>query len=144
MNISCKNCQRGAYESTDEIVCANCHKDENLCKCAPVENQITVGVGKILTCSWGYSMTLVDFYEVLKESAKTLLVRAIGSKVVETTSYMAGHVVPDIEKKENEILRVYKRKDKSEKGFYLISRKSGYRKFYHVWDGQPEYFNHCD
>ena len=107
------------------------------------EKTLTLGIGSILVCSWGYSMTLVDFYKVIKETAKTVLVQAIGSKEIsDTMGYLSGHAIPDENKILEEQLRVYKKYH--DNGCSLKSRKRGFAKYFSKWDGEPQYFNHCD
>lgn len=57
-----------------------------------------VHVGDIFVSSWGYSMTLVDFYQVTKVSktGKSVNVRKLAYKVVDgaTCSPQGGRVVP--------------------------------------------------
>lgn len=108
------------------------------------EKELTVGIGTILVSQWGYSMSLVDFYEVIKETTKTLLAQKIGEKIIEGDGYNGGTVIADKDKKEKEQVRVYKRTDKQGNGFYLLSRKGGFRKNYHVWDGEPVFYCHAD
>lgn len=59
---------------------------------------IPVRVGDIFISSWGYSMTLVDFYEVTKVSktGKSINVRKLAYEVVEgaTCSPQGGRVLP--------------------------------------------------
>lgn len=55
--------------------------------------------GDIFVSSWGYSMTLVDFYQVTKVSktGKSVSVRRLASKVVSGNidSPQGGYVIPD-------------------------------------------------
>lgn len=57
-----------------------------------------VHIGDIFVSSWGYSMTLVDFYQVTKVSktGKSVNVRKLAYKVVDgaTCSPQGGRVVP--------------------------------------------------
>lgn len=45
---------------------------------------------------WGYNMTLNNFYVVVRETAKTAIVRDIGSKVVESSNGFSGKESPDV------------------------------------------------
>ncbi len=51
-------------------------------------------VGDIMYCSWGHSMTLCDFYEVVAITPHGATVEQIGSKVVKGDAH-AGNVVAD-------------------------------------------------
>lgn len=56
----------------------------------------TYKVGDILTSSWGYDQTNVDFYRVMKViGARTVELRKIGSKIVSGSGGPTTHVVAD-------------------------------------------------
>ena len=41
LQITCKNCGRGAWEDPDgRIICSNCSLEENSCRCSPLEEKI--------------------------------------------------------------------------------------------------------
>lgn len=65
--------------------------------------------GDIFVSSWGYSMTLVDFYQVTKVSktGKSVNVRKLASKVVSgnINSPQGGYVTPIKDRFEGEELR---------------------------------------
>ena len=87
-------------------------------------SELKIGIGTILANEWGYSMQLVDFYKVIKETDKTLLVERIGLK--ETSSgYMCGYAIPDENGRpyKEEKLRVYKKVSKHNDGYHLVSKK---------------------
>lgn len=50
--------------------------------------------GDILSCSWGYEQTRVDFYEVTKVTTKTITVREIHKRYVSRGERGDGSVVP--------------------------------------------------
>ena len=54
--------------------------------------------GDILTDSWGYDQTNVEFYEVLEVKGGTVLLQEIGQDYVET-NFMSGETKPDRSKK---------------------------------------------
>jgi len=94
--------------------------------------------GTVFVKSYGYNMTLVNFYEVTRCTAKTVWVREIYQKVVEDTGYMSGRCAPVephvfVGDKEH----MYRIKPDSD---YIGSGHD----FMHVWDGRPAYFNHMD
>jgi hypothetical protein len=97
---------------------------------------------KVYVCVWGATMTMVDFYRVLKETEKTIVLRKIHDVVVSSEACFAGRVEP--------VMDDYKYSDKFEdiraykKNGRIFSGRSGYKKFFEVWDGKPVYFNHCD
>lgn len=51
-----------------------------------------VATGDIFRCSWGYNMTLVNFYEVteISDSGRTAIVREIDSSIVEGSGEELG------------------------------------------------------
>ena len=53
-------------------------------------------VGDLLSCSWGYDQTNVDFYQVIKKKGKTMTIKEIGGKHIESEglSSMADYVSP--------------------------------------------------
>jgi len=108
------------------------------------KNTLMLGIGTVLVCSWGYSMTLVDFYKVLKETDKTALVQKIGSIEKGDGGYLTGTAIPDESKNGDEQLRIYKIAPKDSRDWLLKSRKTGFNKYFDKWDGQPQGFNHCD
>lgn len=52
-------------------------------------------VNDVLYCAWGYDQTNVDFYQVVKSTAKTVWLRAIDKKVVMAVNH-GGDVMPII------------------------------------------------
>lgn len=109
-------------------------------------------VGEILVHSWGYSMTLVDFYQVIRESESSVWIKEVCSEK-DPTGYMSGETVAckDHFIKDQEISVLRKRGEgegqyftgtiKTRSGEY-INRHSGC--FLKKWDGKPKYYNHCD
>lgn len=51
-------------------------------------------VGDIYYTSWGYDMTIVDFFQVVDITAKRAKVKEINSKVVEGHAGYSGKVIP--------------------------------------------------
>lgn len=112
---------------------------------------------KIMVCQWGATMILQDFFEVLKETPKTMLVRQLKEKVVENVGLLKTRVVASDEldldwdftkpvdpttgkhpRTKEKLLRLYRRNDQ------WISRRQGYTKFFKVWDGTPQYVDEAD
>lgn len=97
---------------------------------------------QIYVCSWGLTMTIVDFYGVIKETEKQIVLRKLESKCVEDCGFYAGKVVPTNEPYEYMGEPEDVRCVKKDGGVY--DRKSGFYKSYKKWDGKPVYFNKCD
>jgi hypothetical protein len=51
-------------------------------------------VGDVYASCWGYEQTNVNFYQVIKVTAKTVTVREIEARLHETTGYMSRTVMP--------------------------------------------------
>lgn len=83
---------------------------------------MTVHEGDIFVCSWGYSMVLVDFYQVTKVSktGKTINVRQLATKVIDgaISSPEGGYVIPIKDRFVGEEL-----KNKRVKGDYGVNRR---------------------
>jgi len=54
-----------------------------------------IEVGDIFRASWGYDQTNVDYYKVVRKTAKMVELVEIGSKMGEATSWASAHVSPD-------------------------------------------------
>ena len=52
-------------------------------------------IGTVLISKWGWEQTNIDFYEVVKATEKTVTIRQIASKEVESDTSMSGYVIPD-------------------------------------------------
>lgn len=59
----------------------------------PAPEPAAIGVGTIWCCSWGYDQTNIDFYEVVKRTPKTVVIRKIESVTVDR-SKGSDKVVP--------------------------------------------------
>lgn len=89
----------------------------------------SIPIGAIVRNTWGYDQTNVDFYQVVKTSAKFVFLRRISCTVTET-GFMCGDTTPV---------------PNSFVGEDIIQKKAesdGYVHFPHgcgkVWDGKPE------
>ena len=110
----------------------------------PVKKVMTLGVNSIIVCLWGYSMRMVSFFKVLSETDKSALVQEIGSVETGDSGFLTGTAVPDENIETGNPFRIFKKRDEKRDGWYLISRKGGYLRSFHKWDGLPEAFDHCD
>lgn len=102
---------------------------------------------KILYTVWGYNMTLVEYWEVIKVTEKTALIRRLTNNET-PTGFLSGTVIAGDEYAVDrdgkfEDLRVYKRTP-SHMEEHFISKVDGFKKFYYEWDGKPKHYNHCD
>lgn len=94
-------------------------------------------VGDILCSSWGYSMTIVSFYRVVKLVGKqSVKIESIPSVSVDGDGW-SGHKMPVINKKgvlEEKTFRVLE-----SNGIKINSSEYAYK-----WDGNPKYYNSMD
>lgn len=91
--------------------------------------------GDILCAVWHYTQTIPDFYEVLQNTGKTVLVKEIGKKVVSSDGYgQCGWMVADRTESGREI-----RKRINKFGEIRIGGARA-----DVWNGQPVYFDYYD
>lgn len=106
--------------------------------------------GDIVTTTWGYSMTLVDFYEVIRITPSKVELRELQQKE-EMTGFLSGTTIPVLgcyapennghySVKPGQLCKV--RPD----GLILIPSYpgSGDFNYAHKWSGKPKSFNHCD
>lgn len=54
-------------------------------------------IGQIFYASWGYDQTNIEFYKVVKKTAKMIWLRAIGQEYLEQTGFMSEYVTADPE-----------------------------------------------
>jgi hypothetical protein len=101
-----------------------------------------IEVGDILVSSWGYDQTNVDFYQVVRATAKSAWIRRIASNQVRgSEGFMSASVVPvkdqfiDHDEK-GRLHRIKSHGPVGDKTFYLslTSYSSA-----HLWEGKPKY-----
>ncbi len=108
---------------------------------------------KIVYDSWGYNMTIVDFYKVVRETEKSIFVVPIAS--VETADgYLTGRSMPDPTRVlSDKVSCLRKRGSVSSpneptrryyKGTLHKTNQSLEGHLVEDWDGKSKYFNHCD
>ena len=101
-----------------------------------VDDPTTWDVGDIVVATWGYSMTIVDFYQIIKATGKSFTLRELEQKIVHGDG-QRGESVP-IEGKFNE----------REKPINVRINKYGSvkidRAYCRLWTGQPVSFDHMD
>lgn len=102
-------------------------------------------VGKIFYSSWGYSMTIIDWYVVVRETPSTAIVAQIEGEET-STGYLSGTTVPKkpfkfiTQRDGKKELRVVKRD-----GFLKGKLDGSIMHYLYQWDGvTPKHFNHCD
>lgn len=117
-------------------------------------NNFYMETAKILRCSWGYSMTIVDFAMVVRETEKCVFVLPMKNNETEE-GFLYGRCTPGEVCKESDgykVSRLLKKTsekygDKYYVGKYYSHANSDHgreRSYFRDWDGKPESFNHCD
>jgi hypothetical protein len=93
-------------------------------------------VGDIYVSTWGYEQTNVNFYQVIKVTAKTVTVREIEARLHETTGYLSRTVMPVRGAFKFNAVPI-RRTFRTYQGLTCISINSyeGARN----WDGKPQY-----
>lgn len=94
-------------------------------------------IGDIFVSSWGYSMTLVSWYQVVRFTPKKAVLRELNAKIVDGDGF-AGQCMPVFEIQSTKDTKFIS-KTITENGIkinnYEYARK---------WDGEPMHFNHLD
>lgn len=90
-----------------------------------------IEVGDIFVYKWGYDQTNVDFYQVIKATAKTVTVRQIEAEAVTEEGFMSDRCVArrDKFKAHKEPMRKLVQPDGSLHFDYGTARR---------WDGRPQ------
>lgn len=101
-----------------------------------------VAIGDILYDSWGYSMTIVDFYQVVGfKGQKTIVVKGLDTMTVSGDAGWSGtkSAVKDAFTSANEYsLRLDKY------GYFRGTLQGREGSSAAIWDGKPKYFNSLD
>ena len=112
-------------------------------------------VGKYLVSKWGYSMILATYVKVIRETPKTLVVQEVKSrhtteeedaKLGLSYGWLQCYTVPTDNPErhngeEQKTFPVYKR----DNGCYIgCTPGSNMKHYFYVWDGKPEFEDHCD
>ena len=153
--IRCNRWHTPFISTTDDVTlvtCKGCLGTRAPARHAAVSPAGTVKPGDIFYDSWGYNMTIVDFYKVVRLTPRGAEFVAIGQKET-ATGYLCGTTMPDpsVTGTGHGVLKAFKwgttGEDVSFSGtmrdIYGVDR--GDRKVYLTrWDGSPRYFNHCD
>jgi len=113
--------------------------------------------GTILSSSWGYSMTIVDFYVVVRCTEKTAWVQQIQSHEVDNGPE-GGHAVPELTRKPKLVfqnradnqggelveapIKSFRIKKGSDGEEFLWNSKLN--RSMRIWNGKQLYSNHWD
>ena len=98
-------------------------------------------LGKILVSRYGYSVSLVKFYKIVKKTAKSVTLQEMKYKFVSSDGYnQQGMVVPTNEKEDTRIISRRVLDSDSEAPYVKIDN---YSRAY-VWNNQPVWYDSCD
>ena len=106
-------------------------------------NTNTVKVGDIFHCSWGYDMTINDYYQVvgLTPSGKSVRVRKLNKEVIRADEYMQGREVALENDFANDVVKTHRlQEDYMNMPSIKISEYSWAR----LWNGESDFFNRMD
>lgn len=110
-------------------------KEQEKNKLRKQEFASSLSVGDYLVSSWGYSMTIVDYYRVVSIKGLNLQIESVGNNIVEGSGGYQGSCVPNTKSKGGEVL-------KATVTPYGVKVKSNYAS---KWDGvSSHYFNYMD
>lgn len=122
--VTCRHCN-GTFKRPDPIPALT----ENL-------------IGKIIHRSWGYDMTINDFYLIVKQSGKSVVGEKIGTirKEGDGYGYGAGRETPDPKRRTGEMTRFIVKPNRYDGKYNFIGNGE------HHWlhDGGDVYFNTMD
>jgi hypothetical protein len=101
----------------------------------------------LVVAGWGYSMTLNNFYQVIRETKGRAWVKQIGSRCVRDSGYLQGYEVPNVDDKNINFKEYMIIRKENADGSVTYRGKcdlSSTRTLEEVKEGQEFYFNHCD
>ena len=108
-----------------------------------METKTKVEVGDIFHCSWGYDMTINDYYQVvgLTPSGKSVRVKKLNKQYVVAEEYMSGREMPLKDDFASDYVRTLRLQTSyMDTPEIKITNYSWAR----LWDGESNYFNHMD
>jgi hypothetical protein len=122
-------------EDPERVTCKRCRGEVRRKFAAPVVTENLVG--RILHYSYGYDMTLNDFYVIERQTPTTVIAREIGSQ---RDGGFSGYEVPDATKKREKRVRFYVRGSAPNGELYFIAGP----RYARLHDGGRVYFNELD
>ena len=92
-------------------------------------------IGDIVYTSWGYNMTIVDYYEIIKRTGKGFTFRKLKDKIVSGNGFQGKSVPLEGEYENDKEIKCRINKW----GSVRIEDSTA-----HLWDGEPIYYDHLD
>lgn len=106
------------------------------------KNEAGYKVGDILSSTWGYSMQIVDYYQVIAVTPKMITVKKIAGKIVSGDGMRGESVpVPNAFVKKTYAWEANEFKRKVLSGGYININESACAR---RWSGEPLYHDHWD
>lgn len=108
-----------------------------------METITEVKIGDIFHCSWGYDMTINDYYQVvdLTPSGKSVRVRKLNKELAKSGEYFSGREMPIKDDFASDNVRTLRLQTSyMDTPEIKITSYSWAR----LWDGESNYFNHMD
>ena len=100
-------------------------------------------LGQIVCSSYGYDMTLVEFYVVTRMTKASVWLRPINCIVTGDDGRGEGRAMPDMDSigRLLDYSPSFRKKIKVSDGKQYVSDSI---KYFRIWDGKPEYYNSWD
>ena len=100
-------------------------------------------LGQIVCSSYGYDMTLVEYYVVTRMTKASVWLRPINTIVTGDDGRGEGRAMPDIESIGSllDYERSFRKKIQVSEGKQYVSDTI---KYFRIWDGTPQYYNSWD
>lgn len=108
---------------------------------SPILQSKQFEIDQIVCSSYGYNMTIVEFYVVDRISKSSVWLRPIGRHVKNDDGKGDGTAEPSLDFKAANSMVFRKKIQHSSDGFQYISDNL---KAYSIWDGRPKYHNTWD
>tara|TARA_R100001198_G_scaffold37788_1_gene20594 strand:+ start:1177 stop:1509 length:333 start_codon:yes stop_codon:yes gene_type:complete len=97
-------------------------------------------VGQIVCSSYGYDMTLVEYYVVTRMTKASVWLRPINCVVTNDDGRGEGRAMPDSSWQASDD-KVFRKKIQLSDGKQYVSDSI---KYFRIWDGKPQYYNSWD
>lgn len=98
-------------------------------------------VGQIVCSSYGYDMTLVEYYVVTRMTKASVWLRPINTIVTGDDGRGEGKAMPDASWQASDSKVFRKKIQRYESGKQYVSDTI---KYFRIWDGKPQYYNSWD
>jgi hypothetical protein len=104
-------------------------------------SNFNIEVNEIFFSSWGYDQTNINFYQVIKKTEKTILLREVEKEATaKKDDFMCGQCSPIENSFKND--KTFRVNFKNAVGDSLLNKNDCSSKSYlDRWDGKPKYFS---